>query len=211
MLNLIFNSSRFSFCLILMFSLPLIIDNNFILHLWLTNVPNYTVVFCQIALINSLILTLFNPIGIAIHATGRIKRLSLISGTIYLMALPISYLFLKIGSSPIVPIITYSILLIFASLYNLLIISKYLKLFSIKLFFKNVIFPAFLISILSSFFPLVLFWFLPTGLFRFLLIGCVSVLFVIISTYFVGMNKEMRNKVKDLIIGKIRLEKFKIR
>jgi O-antigen/teichoic acid export membrane protein len=205
MLNLIFNSSKFSFCLILMFSLPLVIENNFILHVWLTVVPNYTVVFCQVAIINSLISTLFNPIGIAIHATGKIKRLSLISGTIYLMALPISFAFLKFGASPVVPIVTYSILLIFASSYNLLILNRYMKLFSIKLFFKKVIFSSFLISVLSAFFPLLLFLFLPSGWFRFLLVGFVSVIFVIITTYLVGMDQEMKSKAKYLIFGKMRL------
>lgn len=72
--QLVMSSSRFSFYLMLLISLPILFQTEYILHLWLGKVPDYTVNFVRIMLLVALNYTLSGPTLIAIHATGRIKR-----------------------------------------------------------------------------------------------------------------------------------------
>lgn len=204
MLKLVYNSSKYSFILLLFFSLPLIIENKFILNLWLIKVPHYAVVFCQIALVSNLISSLFNPIAMAIHATGQIKRISFISGSIYIITIPLSYVLLKNGFSPIYPFVVNLILLCIASANNLLILRRYLNEFSIIFFFRKVVSIIIIISLVSSILPTTLMITLTDGWVRFILVGLTSCISIISAFYFIGLNKESRIEIVDFIQRKIK-------
>ena len=76
--KLILNTSKYSFLLLFTVSFPLIIENNFVLNFWLNEVPEYAIIFCQLSLINNLVSIMFRPIMFSIHATGKVKRMSLV-------------------------------------------------------------------------------------------------------------------------------------
>ena len=93
MQSLINNAIKFALIMLLIISIPLSIELNYIMHLWLgENIPLYAVAFCRILLVMNLFGTVNNVLTIAIHATGKIKDLSFLSGTIALLNLPIIYL-----------------------------------------------------------------------------------------------------------------------
>lgn len=94
---LIYSSSRLSFFLLLIVSLPVWLQAPFILNLWLETVPDHTVAFFRIAIITSLIDSFGNPLIVAAKATGKIKLFELGVSFILLLNLPISYFFLKWG------------------------------------------------------------------------------------------------------------------
>ena len=94
---LICRSSKYSFFLLFCLSLPIIIENNFILVLWLKEVPNYTPIFLQLMLWVCIIDAMSNPLMTAAAATGRVKVYQSIIGTILLMIVPISYIALSWG------------------------------------------------------------------------------------------------------------------
>lgn len=82
-------------------AVPLIVNTNEILLLWLGEVPEYSVTFIRLMVLTlgiSLIIIVNNH---AIHATGDIRRLSGICGTIYLSTPVVSYLLLKYGRAPV--------------------------------------------------------------------------------------------------------------
>ena len=70
MLTLIFASSRITFYLLFLLALPILIETNFILQLWLKKVPDYTVIFTFLIIINSLIDSISGPLRVANQATG---------------------------------------------------------------------------------------------------------------------------------------------
>lgn len=100
LIQLIFNSSRFSFYLMLILSIPIIFKSNYILSLWLINVPAYAPSFVNWILIYSIINVLTNPWWSAIQATGNLKKFILVGSSLYLTAFPISYIFLIHNSNP---------------------------------------------------------------------------------------------------------------
>lgn len=147
MLKLVFQSSKFSFYLLFIVSLPLLIHTKFILHIWLGDFPSYTVYFTRMIIMTTLVDTMAYSLITAAQATGKIKRYQMIVGGCLMLNVPISYIFFKLGYSPE---LAFNIAFVNA------IICLYLRLYLLKLmiglsiidFFKKVIFKILLVCIL---------------------------------------------------------------
>lgn len=98
--SLIMNTSKYSAYLMGLIGIPLFLEMDYILEVWLVNVPEYTVTFARLALIQGLIQTIDYPIGTGIHAIGKMKLPNLTSSFIYMIILPVSYIAIKLGASP---------------------------------------------------------------------------------------------------------------
>ena len=96
--NLMFRSARFSFLLLYFLTLPIFVNTDYILTLWLKVFPQETVIFTRLMLCISLIYTIANPCVIANQATGKVKVYQAVVGGILLLILPISYVALKLGA-----------------------------------------------------------------------------------------------------------------
>ena len=77
-------------------NIPLSLEVNYILKLWLGNFPENTDIFVRIILITSILSCLANPIITSVHATGRLMKFQLYESSILLTILPISYISLKL-------------------------------------------------------------------------------------------------------------------
>lgn len=98
--RLMMRASIISAFLISIIAFPIIANTDFVLGLWLKEVPDYTVLFTQLALINGLIDASDAPLIAAALATGKIRKYMLIVSTIILANVPLSYFALKIGGDP---------------------------------------------------------------------------------------------------------------
>lgn len=88
-------SSRFSFYLMLLITIPICLHSQYILSLWLQEVPEYTAEFVQIMMVVALINTLQNPTMTALHATGNIRTVQIVESLLLLSVIPIAYICLK--------------------------------------------------------------------------------------------------------------------
>jgi O-antigen/teichoic acid export membrane protein len=147
--TLINSSSRLSFCLLWCLVLPVIVEAEAILQLWLKDVPDYAPAFVRIILITMLIDTLENPLATAIAATGRIKVYQIIAGSMKILVLPISYVALYIKDSPEIVFYINFIVFVIAFLACLIFASKILE-FSIRKYSKRVILPLITMFVLTS-------------------------------------------------------------
>ena len=102
MTKLVFRSSKMSFYLILLVSMPIIIETPYIVNLWLGQLPEYVVPFTRLIIAISAIDSMATPLMTAAHATGNIRLYQSSVGTMTMLNIPISYLFLKWGFSPMV-------------------------------------------------------------------------------------------------------------
>lgn len=100
MLTLMANCARFSLLLLGLLIIPLILGMDTLLDIWLVDPPKYTAVFCRIALIAVLGELLHTILAIGIHATGKIFRFSIISGTLFIAELPLMWLLLRATDNP---------------------------------------------------------------------------------------------------------------
>lgn len=100
MMALIYRSSKFSFLLLWIIVLPVIMNTNMILKIWLGMIPDYSCVFLRIMLLTILVEVLSNPLSTAVSATGKIKKYQFVVGCIMMGTLPVSYLLLELGAYP---------------------------------------------------------------------------------------------------------------
>lgn len=99
MANLAINGAQFSSYLVLFLGIPLFIDIEWIINLWLGECPEYVPVFLRIVLVESLFKAIGNPTVTCMHATGQMKWLNIVVGSILLLILPVSILLFKLGCS----------------------------------------------------------------------------------------------------------------
>lgn len=137
--ELVFQGSRFSFFLLSFFSVPFLIETEQILSLWLGNVPAFTVAFVQWTFIYLQMDSLSQLLITSIFAYGKIRNYQIIVGGLKLLVLPIAWLFLFYGGSPVTGIIVNIIVEIFCLALRLYYNFKFTKLPALKYVYDVVI------------------------------------------------------------------------
>lgn len=191
--KLVNTGARFSFYLLLLLSLPIIVNADFILHLWLKRVPDYAVEFTQLTLVAMMITSLSRPLITAQNATGNVRNYQLVVGGVELLNLPLSYVCLYMGLLPtsvIVVSIIVSLLSLGARLYML---PFTLEGFSRMGFFRHVILICFEVGIISVFVPAILYQFVPESFGSFVLNVLVCLIYSSLVIFFVGCNTTERH------------------
>lgn len=97
--ELIMLSSKFSFCLLFIIFTPLLINVDFILSFWLTEVPQYTNSFILIIAFSSMFMAFANPLSVVAEAANKLKLYNLITLPIYVISVIISYIYLAHGAT----------------------------------------------------------------------------------------------------------------
>lgn len=205
MLRLSMIASKFSFFLIAVVAIPIIFEMNSILKLWLKNVPEFTVVFCRLILIGTMINQLTIGLQSALQATGKIKFYQIIVGSLIIFNLPIAYFLLKLGYPAYYALISYIVIEIFACSFRVYFLKKVGGL-SISEYFVKVIFRE-IIPITSSIFICYLITSNYGGSYRFLVTMVSSSIIFISSVYFVGLcddEKEIINNTFLNLFAKIK-------
>lgn len=146
--RLINQSAKFSFFLLLILVIPVWINIDNILQLWLGKVPEYTANFCRIVFISSLINTFSLPLATAANATGKIKIFQLACGIFELMNIPVSYLLLKLGNPPVV-VYFVQLSITIATLFVRLIVLRRLINLNVIQFLNKIVVRCVFVAILS--------------------------------------------------------------
>lgn len=201
MMQLIFNGARFSYYLLLLISLPLIIETDVILSFWLRAVPPHTMIFVRLILVFALSESLSLPLITGMFATGKIRNYQLIVGGIQMLNFPLSYLLLYLGVEPegtVCIAIFLSQVCLFMRLYML----RSMIGLSVKAYMEKVYLNILPVSILSMIFPFVLYRLLDETFFRFLLVSVSCLICTSLTVYFVGCSYEektfVQRKMKEL-------------
>lgn len=197
--TLVFRSAKFTFILLLCIMLPLIVEVDAILGIWLKEVPEYTNIFVSLTLVICLIDSVSNPFMTASAATGNVKRYQSIVGGILIAIVPIAYVVLKFGGNPYSVFIVHIIVGLIAFIARLLIVKDLIKL-SIQKYVANVIIPCTFVLLPSALFAIIIKRFMPEGiLYSFINIAIIVIETVTIAFLF-GLSKHERsfilNKVK---------------
>lgn len=191
MKTLLFRSTRFSYYLLLALSLPIILKMDFILHLWLKEVPDYTVGFCQLVLVSSLVSTLSNLLAQVARAYGKIRNYQIIVSIFLFLNFPLSYIVLKFGCSPLSSMfvnigVNTMLLFVRLRLTNRMIQMTYGS------FIRNVLLPVIIVTAVALVIPLIIYFMLDNSIISFIIVCLVSFVSVGVSTYALGMNANER-------------------
>lgn len=197
---LIYRSSKLSFYLTLMLSLPIIIETPYVLSLWLNIVPDYTVAFCRLTFISCMIESISNPFMIGASATGKIKKYHLIIGSILLLIVPVSYIFLKLGFEPIIVYII-DILIQFIAQIIRLFLCRHLFSLNILFYIKDVISRIVGVAVLSVVFSLLIdSLFIEINFINAIIVAFFSFISVCVVSYVIGLTKSERTFLNNKML-----------
>jgi O-antigen/teichoic acid export membrane protein len=196
--ELIYIGSKFSFFLMYIIALPIIIEINFILGIWLENVPVHTNNFVRLILIMIIIDSIGGPLYCAQQATGKIKKFQIITGTLMMSILPVSYICLKLGTNPESVYVVYIIILFIVQYISVLLINNIIQM-PLKIYFHEVVLKIIYVVSSSIILPLFAYVYLPNNISSFIIICILSFLSVLISIYLLGLSTKERIFLKSKI------------
>jgi len=200
--SLIYRSSKFTFFLLLMLSMPVMLETETILSVWLKDVPCCTVPFLRLMLCVTTIDAVANPLMVAAQATGRVKVYQSVVGGILLAILPISYIVLRLGGNPVSVFVVHLCVCVVAFIVRLLIIHPMIRL-SLAGYVSNVIARCAAVAAISLLLPLSLLMALDDGIVRLLAVCAVSVVSVGVSSYVFGLKRSERQFVRKKMFNRI--------
>lgn len=198
--TLILQSARFSFILMLMIIGPILLNTDFILHLWLKIPPPLTIVFVQLCLINVLIDCLSGSLMIGAQATGKIKWYQIIVGSLVFLNFPISFITLKIFNEAHLVFIVSIIISIISLQFRLYFIKKTMA-FNVLRFYKEVILRIIIIGSLCILFYILMRKIYPPALdlTSFFYQSVIILFIILILVITIGITRSERNKLKRFI------------
>lgn len=193
---LIFNVSRYTLFLLSIIIVPLLLEIDYVLKLWLNEVPQYTATFIRIQALVSIISYSSRMLILGIIAIGRTKESNLFVSPIYLLNLPLVYITLKIGGLPQSVYYIASIPALLGMIGQLQILHKYINFpssrYIVDIFLKSI----FIIS-LALIIPYWIQTLMSSGLLRFIIVCSTSVICTISLLYKFSLNQETRLMVKQ--------------
>lgn len=203
MMKLVKQSSCFSFYMMWMISLPVCLEADYILQLWLGKYPNHTINFMSLIIILCLIQTIKTPRTTIFHATGHIKWSNIIVGTILCAALPLSYVALKLGGNPESVFWVADITMLLSEFASVLVLKKYID-FSIRNYLIEVHGRCLLVASVSFIVPYFLYDIWINESFLRLVITCIlTTVSVAFTSLYLGMDRHLRSRLVQIIKKKI--------
>lgn len=196
---LFYRISKFSFFLLWLLSLPLLLKMDFVLRLWLgTNIPSLSSKFAILALLISLVESFATPITTIVHATGRMRRFQIICSCIILCIVPVSYFVLNQNFLP--ESVMYVSLIIAILVHGVrMILLKGLIEFSIKRYIVKVLYPCIGIVIISLIFAFGINYYSGEIVFSVFQMVFTS-LFTLALIYLIGLDRNEKRFVKNVLI-----------
>ena len=202
MFQLIFNGSKITFFLMWIIALPLFLEMDFILTLWLKKPPEGLVLFTRLTLLEALINSASMPLTTAARAPGKMKTYELTLGIIQFLIFPASWLVLSCGGQAYTVFIVAIIANLIMFAVRLFIVHNLIRL-PLKQFSFHVLLPLFAIMFCSALPSYLLRSFLPTGFLFTCISGLSSLLISFSSMYFIGLTNVQRSYMQNIIIKRV--------
>lgn len=199
MLSLVYQGAKYSYFLVLVFALPLLLETRYVTQLWLGQIPDYSVLFIQLMLMHSLLESLSKTIIAGTLASGNIRMYQLVVGVIQIITLPIAYILLKLGYAPSAALIAVLVIDLIALLVRV-IMARHIFSLSFVEFFKKVLLLSVLTTIVAIVLPLTCKLLIEECLLRFLIVVLLCVVTVSFSVLYVGCTSSERSTIMNKAI-----------
>lgn len=201
--QLLTQSSKFSFFILWLIALPLMLEAPLVLRWWLGIVPEHTENFLRLILCASMLSTLSNPLIVSVHATGNLKRFQLIEGTMLLSIVPIAYLLLKLfGIRPEYVFCVHIVVELCTQYARMRIVLPMIAM-RVSHYVREVVWPIVKVVLVAPVIPLMVYLLLRQSVASFLLVCTVSVLSLCLAVYYLGCSRSERESLKVMALAKI--------
>lgn len=207
--NLMFSMSKFCFVMVSVLSIPVSIEIEYILNIWLKGVvPEYTTVFTILVLVNMLINSLNMPISQTVQATGVVKNYQFIRSVIVTATLPLAWIALKAGTSPVSVFVITILITVLNQPVSMIILRKNFV-YSYHDYIKIVIVPCSIFLILNTAIPFLIHTLMDASFLRFCIVGIVSCSMSLLLIYMIVLSKAERSIVYNFIKSRTNVSRKK--
>lgn len=200
--KLVFQTSKFSYFMVIILVLPILFTIDGILEIWLKQVPEYTAIFCRLILIFLSIEAITAPLWMSVQATGKIRNYQILMASIIFLNLPIAYLVLKAG----LPVYTVWIVRVIVNIVTMTARCIYMKKkmdFPLLPYLRNVIIPILTVTLIALPIPVILHYAISDFWLNLIVVGLTTFMVTILDVYFIGMNVREKELVRSMILKKV--------
>lgn len=203
--KMVLNSAKFSFYIFWLIALPVILNTDTLLQVWLGQIPEYASIFLKLSMIDTLFWLFDASFNQGIIATGDIKRNTLWTFAVDLARFPILYLLLRLGFGPVC---IYALSILSGAFIGLYVRPHVLRQQAgfVTRDFLPVFLRCLIVAAVSLILPLVAFPFthqMFSGFGSFLSGVIVAVMSALASVLYVGMDKSTRDKALIIVTDKL--------
>ena len=203
--KMMFIMSKIGFVLTYMLAVPVILEIDYILNIWIGNeIPQYTVIFTKLTIVTMVISCFNTPVTQVIHATGNIKNYHIITSIITFLILPISWIFLRLGYDAKIVFIVTLIMTVLNQLFSLIILYSEFR-YNYLYYIRQIIIPCIVIAFTVPIFPFIVVTIAKTSFVRLVIVCVLSILSMIIFSYILLFDKSERTLIKDITFNKFKL------
>lgn len=202
-ITLFYSMSKISYMFFFVLSVPIVLELDYILHLWLgSNVPEYTIPFTILCLADMLICSLNTPLSYVAQAVGKIKRYNYIRSIVIVAIIPISWLFLHMGYDSLIVYWISLVIVIINQPISMWLLHEIYN-YSYVDYGKKVLVPISVLSVIvaiTSYIPHLL---MAQGFVRVMIVGMTDVIISCLSVYYIMFDKNNRMKIKQIINNRL--------
>lgn len=191
MFKLMFQGARLSYYILLLLCIPILLNTNYILVLWLKLVPEHTVLFVRLIIIFIMSESISGPLITAMLATGEIKNYQIVVGGLQMMNLPIAYLCLYFGAMPESIVLVAIVISQCCLAARLFMLRKMIGL-QVGQYLRKVYFNVLSVTLVALILPALFHQYLLESFFTFLILSVLSILSTLMSCLYVGSTNEER-------------------
>ena len=198
MMRLVFQASRFSYFLLYAIVLPLLLEMDCVLGLWLKEVPALTASFASIMLAVSLVDSFHDPLFYAVQATGKVKWYNILVGGSQLLIVFVAYFLLKFMHIQAQTV--FWLVFVFAIITQGIRIGMAVRYASMDLraYLRGVLLPIVGVSAVSAVLPFVFVQMVPAGVGRLLVTVAISLTCTGLAVWSIGLEKSERSAIRNL-------------
>ena len=192
-------SARFSTYVLLAVSLPLSFNADYILNIWLKEVPAFTGIFVIMTLTACIIDGISNPFVTAIGATGNVKMFQIWVGVTKFLSLPLCYVVALISKSPVLIFLAFVVGTVMAVIMRIVICAKAIDMRAIYIW-KHIFSPIIMVTISGScLYYIVHIMHSPDTILSLLLHVSLETVFFFFFFYVLGLRADEKAKVRCYI------------
>lgn len=192
-------SSKLSIFLLAVFVIPIFIEMNFVINIWLKEVPENTIMFCKLILIVCLLQQPAAGLMAAITAVGDIKNYQLVTGSFQFLNLPVAYVLIKAGL-PAYFVLVGAIFLEFINTSLVIWFAYKVARLPLRDFVINTLLKSYLSVIMAFFFALLLYYLLNEGIFRAVVVGITSTISLVFSRGILHLHLKKMRRLRNFSI-----------
>lgn len=198
MLDASFVGIKISFYLLMFFYIPVLLEMDAILNLWLVEVPEFTIIFCTLLLIRNLIEQLYVTLNSSIMSVGNIKMFQIVNSVWNLFPLPAAYVLFKMGFPPTA---TYVVFIIYSFIQGGIYIAYAKKecAMSLRAYFNNVIVKSLVPFIIVFALVSIPHFLIENEVYRIISVLFFNVIIFILVVWRLGLSEIEKEFIKKLV------------